>query len=221
MNPVARVWKAAQMRVHRHIIDRNYDRESGVETKGVMFQRELSFTQPSTGDQSHYEATPVLIFERALDALKIDPRRFAFIDIGSGKGRVLLLAARKPFLKVIGIELADNLHQVAVANIARVAPKTPTVSIQSDAATFEIPNEPFVLYLFNSFGGDGCAQFLANVERSLKANPREGYIIYVNAIHGYLFDRQSFLARIPRGFGEWMVDRIVSPWQVAIYRTTL
>ena len=40
---------------------------------------------------------------------KINLQEFAFIDIGSGKGRALLLASQYPFQRILGIELLAEL----------------------------------------------------------------------------------------------------------------
>jgi cyclopropane fatty-acyl-phospholipid synthase-like methyltransferase len=61
---------------------------------------------------------------RALDRLQLDPRDFVFVDLGSGKGRVILRAATRPFRRVEGVEFSEPLHRVALRNIdnARAAP---------------------------------------------------------------------------------------------------
>ncbi len=40
-----------------------------------------------------------------------------FVDIGSGKGRVLIAAAEHPFLQVAGVEYSKELHEAALNNI--------------------------------------------------------------------------------------------------------
>lgn len=46
---------------------------------------------------SPYQPTDPALFHEMLDSLKIDFRDFTFIDIGSGKGRTLLMASDYPF----------------------------------------------------------------------------------------------------------------------------
>ena len=48
-----------------------------------------------------------------------DLGRFDFIDFGSGKGRVLLVASHYPFRQVIGVEFSPELHEIAQENIRR------------------------------------------------------------------------------------------------------
>ena len=67
---------------------------------------------------SPYQPTEPELFRKMLASLiqaspKIDFREFTFIDIGSGKGRALLMAADYPFRRILGIELLPDLHRVA------------------------------------------------------------------------------------------------------------
>ncbi len=50
-----------------------------------------------------------------------DLREFTFIDLGSGKGRCLLMAAPYGFKKIIGVEYMPEWHRVAEENIRRFA----------------------------------------------------------------------------------------------------
>src|SRR5207237_3599958 len=51
---------------------------------------------------SPYQPTEPSLFHEMLNALNIDFREFTFIDLGSGKGRVLLMAANYPFRRIVG-----------------------------------------------------------------------------------------------------------------------
>ena len=42
---------------------------------------------------------------------------FTFVDLGSGKGRTLLMASDYPFRRIIGVELLPSLHQIAQENL--------------------------------------------------------------------------------------------------------
>src|SRR5689334_23652607 len=59
-----------------------------------------------------YQTTDPVIFTEAMGVLnaRTDLTLFTFVDIGSGKGRVLLMAAEYPFPHIIGVELLPELH---------------------------------------------------------------------------------------------------------------
>lgn len=54
---------------------------------------------------SPYQPTEPALFKEMLESLNIDFQEFTFIDIGSGKGRALLMAADYPFRHILGVEL--------------------------------------------------------------------------------------------------------------------
>jgi len=106
---------------------------------------------------------------------------YTFIDIGSGKGRVLFVAAEFPFRRVLGIEFAKHIHQYAVENIQRFShwrQRCSTIkSINANAMEYEFPNENLVLYLCNPFGPEVFTRMLANLERSIDTHPRHIIIV--------------------------------------------
>ncbi len=106
---------------------------------------------------------------------------YTFIDIGSGKGRVLFVAAEFPFRKIIGVEFDTPIHQHALQNIKRYrgwGRKCSTIeSINANAAEFEFPNENLVIYLCNPFGPEIMARMLANLAQSLDTHPRHVVMI--------------------------------------------
>src|SRR5262249_41876406 len=80
---------------------------------------------------------------------------FIFIDLGSGKGRSLLMAAAYGFKRIIGVEFMPEWHRAAEENIRKFAAANPSAppieSVCMDAVDFDFPAEPLVVYLFNPF----------------------------------------------------------------------
>ena len=73
---------------------------------------------------SPYQPTEPTLFREMIENLmqvtpKINLPEFTFIDIGSGKGRALLMASQYPFRRILGIELLPELHRVAKENISK------------------------------------------------------------------------------------------------------
>lgn len=135
-------------------------------------------------DSNIYGPVRVANARRALRDLPIENySEYTFIDIGSGKGRGLFLAAELPFRKVIGVEFSTDLHELALANIERfnhTKQKCHEIeSIQANAAEFEFPDQKLLLYLFNPFGPDIMGRMLANLERSLEKTPRHVVILMI------------------------------------------
>jgi SAM-dependent methyltransferase len=116
-------------------------------------------------------------------ALPINFSEFTFVDFGSGKGRALLLASEYPFKKILGLEFSPQLHDVAVANIHRYRSESQKCRLVEsrvmDFVEFEFPDEPLVLYFFDPSNAKVIGQVMKNLERSVRARPREVYVAYV------------------------------------------
>lgn len=149
---------------------------------------------------SPYQPTEPELFHEMLAGLTIDFRQFVCIDIGSGKGRVLLMAADYPFRRVIGVELLPALHRAAEENIAKYkSPLQQCFAFETfcqDAGEFVFPLEPLLVYLFNPLPETGLVQLLNNLEQSLKSQPRPVYVLYHNPLLENALRRCSWLSKI-------------------------
>src|SRR5271165_5621859 len=152
---------------------------------------------------SPYQPTEPAVFHEMLAALqttaRVDFRELTFIDLGSGKGRTLLMASDYPFRRILGVELLPELNEIAVENIARyTSERQKCFAIEShagDARAFEFPLEPTVLYLFNPFPEHVLRELLSSLKRSLQDAPRPLWVIYHNLVHEAIFDEQQWLRR--------------------------
>jgi SAM-dependent methyltransferase len=135
---------------------------------------------------SPYQPTDPELFREMMDALDLDFSRFTFIDLGSGKGRTLLMASEYPFRRIIGVELLPDLDALAKKNIAAFKNDAQRCfvleSVRQDAREYEFQNEPLLVYLFNPFLESGLDRVVANLERSLQENPREVVLLYHNPL---------------------------------------
>lgn len=219
----SRFFQGAQTRVHRHVLDPWQDSRLAINAAGQHRPGELSLEGRNAPHATEYFGSPSWVVDRALDALKLDPSRFVFVDFGCGKGRVLLRAATRSFRRVEGIELSRPMYEIALENIdhAKTAGlvRSPVVVHHSDVAAYALPEEPLVLYMFNSFGAVVLRQLLENVNRSLRECPRECYFIYLNPVHQDQFDQGSILQELPKSGWAKMVDALISPWPLVTYGT--
>ena len=94
-----------------------FDRQHGIETTKRVHLTDLEIESPNWIYADGYWPTPPEIFRDALSGLTSKPEDLIFIDFGSGKGRVLLMASEYPFRKIVGVEFAQELHAVAEQNI--------------------------------------------------------------------------------------------------------
>jgi SAM-dependent methyltransferase len=159
-----------------------FDEQFGVETSGLIFAEDLrSGTKRDLYNTGYFGIAPSA-FRQILDRLQLNFEEFTFIDLGSGKGRALLIASGYPFRSIIGVELSTKLHEISLSNLATFRGEKRCLdvrSIQGDATEFNFPAGPLVVYLWNSFDGPVFTAVLANLEATLAREPREIFILYI------------------------------------------
>src|SRR5258708_39905387 len=98
--------------------DRWFDSTRGVKTRGLMRVPAPSRVVGEIRDSNMYGAVRAANAHAALRDLPIrDYSEYTFIDMGSGLGRVLFVAAEYPFRRVVGVEFSTDLHHKALDNI--------------------------------------------------------------------------------------------------------
>lgn len=181
--------------------DRQFDARFGTDTADRVPLDKLGIADDRQRFAVEYAPTSPVRFCVKLSSLGIRFEDYVFVDLGSGKGRVLLLASEFPFRRIVGVELSEALHQTAVRNIAAYRRRTrqcrTVESIRADAASFPLPPEPLVLYLYNPFHEEILTALLANLRQSLQEHPRAVVLVYSNPVHRQLLDNADFL--IDRG----------------------
>jgi SAM-dependent methyltransferase len=110
-----------------------------------------------------------------------------FVDLGAGKGRVLALAARLPFRRVVGVEIAPQLAAACRRNLARARGlRAGAVEVvTADASGYELPDDTTVLHLANPFQGEVLEAVIERLRASLERRPRRLTLLYANP---YLFE---------------------------------
>jgi len=180
--------------------DADYDFDHNVDTTWATVSLRTRLRELLSGAQ--YQASDPELFHSIVQALPVSPEGFTFIDLGSGKGRTLLMASDYPFRRIIGVELLDELHQIARRNIASYHSERQKCfdieAYSADARTFQFPQEPVVLYLFNPFPDYVLQAVLEKLRSSVASLPREVYVIYHNLVHEELFKSQSWLREMQR-----------------------
>ena len=181
-----RLWRYNPVALRRLYAHHAFDRRFGVVTRGY-------------GDL-RYEPTPASALDKMLQALAIDPSEYTFIDLGSGKGKVVLLASTYPFRRVIGVELYEEFHRIAVANLEAFPERqrrAKSVTLECvDAGAYVLPREPAVVYLFNPFSEEILAKVLVNIE----AHPGPLVVLFYAAIilRHMPWDRRRLFDASPR-----------------------
>jgi SAM-dependent methyltransferase len=201
------------VRLNRAYHDWTFDRRFGVNTSGWIRQPTPSVDGSNAELGSPYDGSNPAHFNRIVQNLKIRYEDYTFVDFGSGKGRVLLLAAAFPFRRVVGVEWSRELHDVARRNLNLYTGPMACHEADSfcmDAGEFPIPSGKSVLYFFNPFKAEIMARVRHNIRRSFEADPRQIVLVYMNPRFKSVFDGAAFLEKIAdRGW--FVVYRTVCP----------
>ncbi|HZR65924.1 MAG TPA: class I SAM-dependent methyltransferase [Terriglobales bacterium] len=162
--------------------DAEYDWEHRVDTTSAT----VSWRSRLMGLlNSPYQPIPEDQFREMMRALNIDFSRFTFIDIGSGKGRALMLASEYGFRRIIGVELLPELDRIARQNLTRLRERGKNLPVElvcGDAIDFAFPAEPTVVFLFNPLPTSSLARMLQNIKGNLQKRPHPLYLAYANAV---------------------------------------
>lgn len=143
------------------------------------------------------------------------------MDVGSGMGRAVLLAAELPFKSVVGVELHPGLARVAKKNLTvwRKAGRArgPMKIVCGDAVEFEWPDGPCLAFLFNPFGAAVMKRMLKVWRRNFKERGAALDLMYVNNEQEWVleaeagFERQvrlerQFLGQVARSRADAIAD---------------
>jgi SAM-dependent methyltransferase len=215
--------------------EHEFDRRYGVDTSGLVWGADLKSGSRSDAWNTAYYAIPPSVFHRVMAQLPESYLRGAtFIDLGCGKGRALLLAAEYPFAGVVGVEIAPQLHRIAIENVTRyeAARRAEGCSVASsihvlheDAAQYTFPAGPLVVYLYHPFCRPVLDKVLTNLARTFENEPRDIVILYINhelrdALDRAPFLRQMWNATVVMDANDRLADRIGSSAEdCAIYVT--
>jgi SAM-dependent methyltransferase len=186
------IWKNFAFAFSAQAAERRYDQQLGIDTAGYIETENLDLNPDAARRGMPYGATPPLIARFLIEEVAAKARGFTFVDVGSGKGRVLLIAAGFPFRQVVGFEHSQMLNAVAAANIRQFAlahPDAAPITLASgDAARLPLPDGPLVLFLFNSLGPEAVKDFAASLKTSYLQSPRKIICIYYNSAHPDAFE---------------------------------
>jgi SAM-dependent methyltransferase len=170
-----RAYRALTRRVSTAVIDRILN----VDTAQPVDLAQLGLDAP---DRVSYEAAGWRDLRRILRPAEVSGDD-VFLDLGSGKGRMILLAARYRFRRVIGVEVAEPLAAVARRNVAtcRLRPRCDDIQlVTADVLDYRIPDDVSVVYMFNPFRGAIFDAVVAELVASVDRRPRRLRLIYRN-----------------------------------------
>ena len=186
-----------------------FDQKYGTDTGGYLSPEELVKGRANDAHNYGYSAIAPSVFREAcrrwretLPAVSGRMEAYSFVDVGAGKGRVLLLAAELPFRKIIGVEISEELAGIAQSNAARwsrvARPKAKIRIVNGDAAKFPWPRTPLLVYLYNPFACTLVAQMAERLAAAAAAASGPGLVdlLYVNPTCADVLSKQGLFVHL-------------------------
>lgn len=183
-------WKAFAVELrHQDSINRRFDNIYGTETADEIALSAVGIagSDAERGNliyrplwENNFHSTITLFHETLGNRLS----SYSFVDIGSGKGKLLLLASLYPFKRVRGIEYATGLHKISEKNIScfrNVNQRCHDIAaILGDALNYKLPPGPVVAMMFNAFDIKTTAKVLTTLIDQRAPGMGACFIIYEN-----------------------------------------
>jgi precorrin-6B methylase 2 len=175
----------------------------GISTRGIVAVEHA--------DSVHYGTMGYPTIRSILDHLALAASD-VFVDIGSGKGRVLCCAALYGVKHVYGVDVSKQLCQVARTNAMKMRRRRAPISVAASPAGDFDYSDATVLFLFDPFGARTLEPLLDKVGREARGSVR---IAYANPTHDHVFERQAWLERT----AHWDADEMGIEHPVSFYRS--
>jgi SAM-dependent methyltransferase len=162
--------------------DQWFDVRHGTDTSGIIEVDDLDVTSPNRHYAMRYEVTRAKPLKRLLHKLDL-PKDGVFVDIGCGKGRVLMIAAEYGFSRVVGIEYSHDLCETARKNLSvfqnRIKRNLNVQIVETDVVDYEIRPDENVFFMFNPFDSEILELIVGKIAQSVAAHPRDVWLIYL------------------------------------------
>ena len=171
------------------------ERALGISTTGIDELKDLEENGVDISHASMYMPMNFFILNWLLTNNGHEAKKEGFIDLGCGKGRVLIAAAAHGYTEIIGLDFHPRLCAIAVRNTASVSDKYPDTTltiINNDAFYYDIPASVSTIFLFNPFDKVIMSGVVQRIIASQKRNPRTIRILYANPMDKGLFLNEGF-----------------------------
>ncbi|ANP52062.1 SAM-dependent methyltransferase [Streptomyces griseochromogenes] len=154
-----------------------FDSVHGVDTTESVELWELPDAEQTwVGRNARYSPTPVLTVRNALSKCDVKHEEVTFVDVGCGKGRVLLLAGELPFRRIVGVEASEALCAIARSNVEKASEASGGHDridvVHADATKFDVPADAGLFYFYEPFSVEVSATVLDRIEDSIRQHPR-------------------------------------------------
>lgn len=164
-----------------------YDLKNKTDTGGKTPAAQLDIPADSVEHVTGFQSVNERHLQTVLENVDF-PAGSVFVDIGCGKGKALLIAAKYPFVDtVVGVELAESLcvaseRNMEVARARGVLTKASFI-VHQDATEVDYNRGENIFFLNNPFDAAFMMKMIDLLEAHAKRYDRKIWILYGNPQH--------------------------------------
>ena len=142
-------------------------------------------------------------------AQKINFLDKSFLDIGSGKGRVVYQALKLGAKHAEGLEISKKFHSVASKNFKILGVQKNCISNCIDAIKFNRYDEFDIYFLFNPFENDLYEEVIDCLMAQVVLNSRNRHIIFYGGANLASIEKYSYVNKVYEGICPHRGNRVV------------
>lgn len=148
--------------------------------ENINFSYVTKEDRPDLYSGEYYESKPFdhSSIDRVFEEIRMLPCEKKFMDIGCGKGQILLMAAMSEMFKIGGIEWNGEIAEICRSNMKEL--DVPAEIITGDATEYKEIDEYSIFFLYNPFGESAVRRVINNILESPKRRNRDIFLVYGN-----------------------------------------
>ena len=197
-----------------------FDAVHRVDTGGGVSETNLQIASANRDKGIAYDPCPWSTLRRSLRLVSLPVEGLTFVDIGCGKGKVLLSAMVLPFRRIVGVEFSSYLCRVAEQNLASARffnRKCSSITVVcADAVQYPIPEDPTIFFFANPFSYDIMELVLDNIVSSYLKSPRRIFLMFF-AASSIMPQIGEFLPRTSGGRARLRVSSLLGQRSINIF----
>lgn len=151
--------------------------------KDIDFSYVTKEERPDLYSGEYYESKPFdhSSIDHVFEEIKALPCEKRFLDIGCGKGQILLMAAMSEMKKIGGIEWNADIAEICRNNMDKLGVSADIMT--GDATEYVDIDGYSIFFFYNPFGENGIRKVVNNILESRKRRNRDIFLVYGNPFY--------------------------------------
>lgn len=139
--------------------------------------------RPDLYSGEYYESKPFdhSSIDHVFEEIKHLPCEKSFMDIGCGKGQILIMAVMNEMVKIGGIEWNADIAEVCRNNMKELNILADIIT--GDATEYKDMDGYSIFFLYNPFGEKGVRKVMKNILESRERRNRDIFVVYGNPFY--------------------------------------